>query len=194
MPGFIAKASVKGVPAVGAAATAVGTMFMDRRDKNRRSELFDMIKERTDRCEIGEAGPLMVFPEGCSTNGNYVIQFKKGAFANLKPVKPYISRAHCYVGNNCRGDLMGIWQWSFLIPFMNIFIYPEQLELPIFAPNDFFWKKYWDGKNEEDKWKVFANAIREVIATYGDLKLSDSTAEDKVAYKNLVWGDAFKED
>ena len=32
--------------------------------------------------------------------------------------------------------------------------------MPVFAPNEYFWKNHWDGKNEEDKWKVFANAVR----------------------------------
>ena len=194
MPGFIAKASVKGIPAIGAAATSIGSMFLNRADKARRSEIFDLIKERQELCEQGKAGPLLVFPEGCSTNGKYIIKFKKGAFANLKPIKPMVVNAPCLVGNNCRGDLMGIWQWSFLIPFMNIFLWPKQQELPVFAPNEYFWKNHWDGKNEEDKWEIFANAVREVMAEAGGFKLSDSTQEDKVAYKKLVWGGAFKED
>jgi len=74
---------------------------------------------------------------------------------------------------------MSIWQWSFLIPFMNVIVMPELLEMPVFKPNDYFWKKYWDGKNEEDKWKVFANAVRGAMAECGGLELSDSVQEDK---------------
>ena len=40
--------------------------------------------------EEGKAGPILIFPEGCSTNGKYMIQFKKGAFFSLKPVKPFV--------------------------------------------------------------------------------------------------------
>mmetsp|Transcript_1278 Transcript_1278/g.1725 ORF Transcript_1278/g.1725 Transcript_1278/m.1725 type:complete len:90 (+) Transcript_1278:850-1119(+) len=89
---------------------------------------------------------------------------------------------------------MGLWHWSFLIPFMNGLVYPEVLEMPVFAPNDFFWNKYWDGKNEEDKWKIFAQAVREAMAECGGFKLSDSVQEDKMEFKNLVWGKAFKDD
>ena len=83
---------------------------------------------------------------------------------------------------------MNFWAWSFLVPFLGVCIWIECLELPVFAPNDYFWKHHWDGKNEEDKWKVFADAVREEMAKAGDLKLSDARAEDKVDYKDLVWG------
>ena len=46
MPGFIAKHSVKNIPSVGAIATAIGSMYLDRRDKQTRSQIFDLIKER----------------------------------------------------------------------------------------------------------------------------------------------------
>ena len=87
---------------------------------------------------------------------------------------------------------MGIWQWSMLIPFMNIITVPEQLEMPVFTPNDYFWKKHWDGKNKEDKWRVFANAVRSAMAECGGFELSDSVQEDKAEYKDVVWGKAFK--
>jgi len=46
MPGFIAKHQIKTVPAVGLIATAIGSVFLDRRDKATRSHVFDIIKER----------------------------------------------------------------------------------------------------------------------------------------------------
>ena len=52
--------------------------------------------------------------------------------------------------------------------------YSEFLEMPVFTPNDYFWNKYWDGKDPADKWKVFAKAVREAMAETGNLKLSDS--------------------
>jgi len=33
-----------------------------------------------------EAAPIQIFPEGCTTNGEGIIKFKKGAFASLLPV------------------------------------------------------------------------------------------------------------
>ena len=174
MPGFIAKSSVKTVPSVGMIATAVGSVYLDRRDKARRNQVFEIIKERQEEVEEGKAAPLLVFPEGGTTNGKVMTAFKKGAFASLKPVKPIVVRAWTLVGSSTRGDMMGLWHWSFLIPFMNIITLPELLEMPVFAPNDYFWNKYWDGKNEEEKWEVFAKAVRQVMAKTGGFALSNS--------------------
>ena len=46
MPGFIAKSSIRSVPSVGMQATACGSLFLDRRDKSQKSEVFHKIKER----------------------------------------------------------------------------------------------------------------------------------------------------
>ena len=135
-----------------------------------------------------------MFVEGCTTNGRYLIKFKKGAFASLKPVKPYINRSQALVGDSTRGNLMSIWLWSFLVPFMNVLTWSECLEMPVFAPNDYFWKHHWDGKDPEARWEVFANAVREAMAECGGYKLSDAFMEDKMTYKELVWGKAGKAD
>ena len=86
---------------------------------------------------------------------------------------------------------MTLWQWSFLVPFLGIFTWCECNELPVFAPNDYFWKNHWDGKDEGEKWKVFANAVREEMAKAGGYQLSPARAEDKMEYKDLVWGNCF---
>ena len=137
---------------------------------------------------------MIVFAEGGTTNGQNLIKFKKGAFASLKPVKPLVVREWSLVGSATRGDVMGIWHWSFLIPFMCVFYTAEMLEMPVFEPNEYFWKKYWDGKNEEDKWKVYSEAVRKAMAKCGGFKLSESTQEDKMAYKAVLWGNKFKDD
>jgi len=86
MPGFIAKNLMKTIPSVGLIATAVGTLFMDRTDKKNRNAVLEQILTRQKQVVKGEVPPLMIFPEGCSTNGKSLIKFKKGAFASLMPV------------------------------------------------------------------------------------------------------------
>lgn len=36
-------------------------------------------------------------------------------------------------------------------------------EMPVFAPNDFFWQNHWK-EGEEQKWEAFARVVREIIA------------------------------
>ena len=46
MPGFIAKQGVKEVPSVGAIATSIGSIFMDRTSKDNRHLIMERIEER----------------------------------------------------------------------------------------------------------------------------------------------------
>lgn len=46
MPGFIAKSGLKQVPSVGMIATAIGSVFLDRRKKDERHMVFEVIKDK----------------------------------------------------------------------------------------------------------------------------------------------------
>ena len=60
------------------------------------------------------------------------------------------------------------------------------VEMPVFEPNDYFWKHHWtEGKQE--KWEAYADAVRHIIAEeHGDLELVDETMEDKFAFKEYL--------
>jgi hypothetical protein len=60
------------------------------------------------------------------------------------------------------------------------------IELPVFTPNEYFWKNHWDGK--EEKWQLFARTVRKIMADVGGYEVSDSTLEHKLEYKNLIRG------
>jgi len=53
------------------------------------------IEQRQDECERGIYPPLIVYPEGGTTNGSTLIQFKKGAFTGLKSIRPVIFSYKC---------------------------------------------------------------------------------------------------
>ena len=135
----------------------------------------------------------MIFPEGCTTNGTCLLNFKSGAFSSLKPVKPFINRSVCPRLNQAMGSVMNLWHWTFLIPFQGGCYKSENLEMPVFAPNEYFWKNHWDGKDPKMKWKVFADAVREAMAECGGLELVNSNMDDKLDYKSLVWGKGVKD-
>ena len=46
MPGFIAKIGVKEIPSVGAIATTIGSVFIDRTSKEDRNSMSEKIEER----------------------------------------------------------------------------------------------------------------------------------------------------
>ena len=63
-------------------------------------------------------------------------------------------------------------------------------EMPVFRPNEYFWKHHWDGK--EPKWEAYARAVRQTLADHSGLQLSDTSLEAKVDFKQLVRGKPLK--
>ena len=139
----------------------------------------------------GECTPLGIYPEGATTNGTHLIQFKRGAFQSLLPVKPFVNKITTLSGVSAvHGDA------STLLAYINILVhcvltFYTTFEMPVFEPNEYFWKNHWDGK--EEKWVAYARAVRTLMAETGGLKLSNSSMEDKMTYKKLIRGTAKKQ-
>lgn len=66
--------------------------------------MLSQIQERQEEAERGKAPPLIIYPEGGTTNGQYLIKFKKGAFNGLCSVLPVVILYDCknahYEGSN----------------------------------------------------------------------------------------------
>lgn len=70
---------------------------------------------------------------------------------------------------------------------MAIFMTLTVDELPVFAPNEYFWKNHWrEGK--EEKWEAYARVVKDIMAEVGGLKVSDLTMQDKFDYIELLKG------
>lgn len=77
---FFGKAEIRKWPVVGWIANALGVVFVDRRA----SKVQDSI--RAVNCAMACADyPAVLFPEGTSTNGAYVKQFKSSLFNIIEP-------------------------------------------------------------------------------------------------------------
>ena len=72
---FFAKKDVESWPLIGWMAKKFGVVFIDRRPSHA-LEALDAIKHELDTVDY----PLFIFPEGTSTNGAYVKQFKSSMF------------------------------------------------------------------------------------------------------------------
>ena len=58
--------------------------------------------------------------------------------------------------------------------------------LPPFKPNDYMFEKHKDQGKE--KWEIFAWGVRQSMAKFGDLKLSNQSNADKLLYKYYLRG------
>ncbi len=88
---FVSMDGVRNIPVVGTVAKALGCIFVARESKDSRSDAKAAIKERLLSQVAGTCKhkiPLVVFPEGSTNNGNYLLQFRRGAFEANVPIQP----------------------------------------------------------------------------------------------------------
>ena len=93
MPAMAPKEAMKHTPIVNVFAEAVGSLYIPRGGtREDRDKILNSIKERQELIEEskGDLPPLLIFPEGTTSNGTNCFLFKKGAFLAEKKIRPYI--------------------------------------------------------------------------------------------------------
>ena len=112
--GFLQRRGIRKVVCIGFISEVIGGVYMKRGStKEERARSLQIIKERQLEAERGLRPPIHIFPEGSTTNGSALLQFKKGAFASLKAVKP---QCFCYKGtfaNPCFGTPLSTYLYCF---------------------------------------------------------------------------------
>lgn len=88
-PRIVAASGSKGAPIIGDLMREMDVIFVDRSDGNSRQNTLNAIGEHCDGWAPGSR-PLLIFPEGKTTNGEALLPFKKGAFMAGLPVRPVI--------------------------------------------------------------------------------------------------------
>jgi len=86
-PSGVGKSDILKMPGMSALTVAGQTIFVDRKNAESRHACKDAIEGRAD-VRAWKGPPSMIFPEGTTTNGNVLIQFKVGAFCSGHPVLP----------------------------------------------------------------------------------------------------------
>lgn len=84
--------------------------------------------------------PLIIHVEGGTSNGKYLIKFKRGAFMSGLSIWPRVHKHHSYFQSPCTGVIDGLPHYliSAACPFNTV----RKLIFPVFRPNDFFWKNH----------------------------------------------------
>lgn len=86
-PAFLSKFSVQNMPLVNQFAFMHQVIFFKRGDKS--VNMMEVIEKRVIEAEQGKYSPLLIFPEGTTTNGRGMMKFKRGAFQMEKPFYVY---------------------------------------------------------------------------------------------------------
>jgi lysophosphatidylcholine acyltransferase/lyso-PAF acetyltransferase len=88
-PKIVAKAGTRDVPFFGKLMQEMDTVFVDRGNGDSRTATLEAISGHCAAWRPGDR-PMLIFPEGTTTNGEGLLNFKKGAFVPGVPVRPVI--------------------------------------------------------------------------------------------------------
>ncbi|KAK5832504.1 hypothetical protein PVK06_016306 [Gossypium arboreum] len=148
-PSFVAKRSVANIPLVGLISKCLGCVYVQRESK---SSDFKGVSE------------------GTTTNGDYLISFKTGAFLARAPVVPVILKYPYQRFSPAWESVTGVRHVVFLLcQFVN---HMEVTWLPVYYPLQL----------EKDDPKLYANNVRRLMASEGNLILSDIGLAEKRKY------------
>lgn len=128
------------------------------------------------------AAPLVVFPEGTTSNGHFLTHFHTGAFRSGEPVQPLIIK---YDGENFYPSFDSIPHVYFMFRLMTQLYLPVTLTfLPVYYPSD----------EEKRNPALYAHNVRQLMAREGKFKLSDATLSDKLRLHDLIRKGVYKWD
>merc|ERR1711877_98200 len=79
----------RNVPIIGKLMEEAEAVFVNRGDDKSRNATLEHIRKHAEKWKPGRR-PMLIFPEGTTTNGESLLTFRKGAFIPGMPVRPVI--------------------------------------------------------------------------------------------------------
>ncbi|KAK1433563.1 hypothetical protein QVD17_10474 [Tagetes erecta] len=177
-PSFVAKKSVSKLPLVGLISKCLGCIYVQRESKATDFKgVSGVVNDRINESLKDKSAPMvMLFPEGTTTNGDYILPFKTGAFLSKAPVLPVILRYPYRRFSPAWDTITGRRHVILLLcQFVNNLTVTR---LPLYYPS----------QEEKDDPKLYAENVRRLMAREGDLKMSDIGLPEKRIYHAAVHG------
>ncbi|KAG8493657.1 hypothetical protein CXB51_011014 [Gossypium anomalum] len=150
----------------------LGCVYVQRESKSSDFKgVSGVVTDRVRKAHQDEYAPkILLFPEGTTTNGDYLISFKTGAFLARAPVVPVILKYPYQRFSPAWESVTGVRHVVFLLcQFVN---HMEVTWLPVYYPSQL----------EKDDPKLCANNVRRLMASEGNLILSDIGLAEKRIY------------
>jgi lysophosphatidylcholine acyltransferase/lyso-PAF acetyltransferase len=144
---------------------AAQAVLVDRHSKTSREETLEAIARRAQFAATGEGPQVALFPEGTTTNGTYLLNFKVGAFKPGLPVQPvhlnYYDPLFSWTVDNTLGrSLFKIWT-----NFKNSV---EVVYMEPYVPNE----------EEKKDAQLYADNVRRKMADQLNLPITNHSVED----------------
>ncbi|KAL6572691.1 Lysophospholipid acyltransferase lpeat1 [Orobanche minor] len=168
-PSFVAKRSVAKLPLVGLIRRELKSSDF--------KGVSGVVNERIREAHQNMSAPkMMLFPEGTTTNGDYLLPFKTGAFLAKAPVLPVILRYPYQRFSPAWDSISGARHVVLLLSqFVN---YIEVTRLPVYNPSE----------QEKEDPRLYAENVRNLMAREGNLILSGIGLAEKRVYHAALNG------
>ncbi|KAB5526800.1 hypothetical protein DKX38_020647 [Salix brachista] len=177
-PSFVAKRSVAKLPLVGLISKCLGCVYVQRESKSSDFKgVSGIVTERVKEAHENSSAPMMMlFPEGTTTNGDFLLPFKTGAFLATAPVRPVILRYPYKRFSPAWDSISGALHVFYL--FCQFINHMEAIWLPVYYPS----------QEEKDDPKLYASNVRRLMAREGNLTMSDIGLAEKRIYHTALNG------
>ncbi|XP_069724458.1 lysophosphatidylcholine acyltransferase 2-like isoform X1 [Phaenicophaeus curvirostris] len=166
MPSMVSRAENLSTPVIGTILSSLQPVSVSRQDPDSRKNTVTEITKRA--LSKGQWPQLLIFPEGTCTNRSCLITFKQGAFVPQVPVQPVLLRYP-----NKLDTVTWTWQGYSLkelciMTMCQFFTRVEVEFLPVYVPTE----------EEKSDPILFANRVRQTMATALNVPVTDHTFED----------------
>uniref|UniRef100_A0A6M2EG76 Phospholipid/glycerol acyltransferase domain-containing protein n=1 Tax=Populus davidiana TaxID=266767 RepID=A0A6M2EG76_9ROSI len=177
-PSFVAKRSVAKLPLVGLISKCLGCVYVQRESKSSDFKgVSGIVTERVKESHENSSAPMMMlFPEGTTTNGDFLLPFKTGAFLATAPVRPVILRYPYQRFSPAWDSISGALHVFYL--FCQFINHMEAVWLPVYYPS----------QEEKEDPKLYASNVRRLMAREGNLTMSDIGLAEKRIYHTALNG------
>lgn len=157
-------------PVVGSVLRALQFVLVDREDPDSRKHAADSMAERVHNPDVP---PFLIFPEGMTSNGTHVLQFRGGPFTLGVPVQP--------VGLSFPFDRCCSGYDPSYPPFVKEGVIAHILRsiFELHNPMHVTWcDPYIPSEEEKKDSHLYANNVRDVIATTMGLPCTEHTLDN----------------
>lgn len=178
---FVANDNIRKMPLIGNICTRVQSLYLDRAKTIDKNQTMDAIYKRVDQVMNQKTNhpTLMLFPEGTTNNGEWMMNFKKGAFVPEVPFKIYGLQVHAKM-NPC-WNLVNMGP-NFIFMLCNWGVGLTVHEFDSFNPKYTIEKRNLKPK-DEDNWKYIVEDVYYLMDYGFDIKHSGNSFQDKVQLK-----------
>ncbi|XP_042519012.1 lysophospholipid acyltransferase LPEAT1-like isoform X3 [Macadamia integrifolia] len=170
--------SVAKLPFVGLMSKCMGCVYVQRESKSSDFKgVSGIVTDRVKEAHQNKNAPMMLlFPEGTTTNGDFLLPFKTGAFLSKSPVLPVILRYPYQRFSPSWDTISGARHVILLLcQFVN---HIEVTKLPVYHPSE----------QEKEDPILYANNVRKLMASEGNLTMSDIGLAEKRIYHATLNG------